>query len=219
MATAPANSSLPTSRMPQSRSAQSALAGLVLITGLFATYRLYFPSSAAHPTEDGAPRRQIDLNRADRQELLQIPGLGPSNADAILAYRAERGPFETLDDLTHVHGMGPKTTEKVKPWLNLSPSGGEPLERLERKPVVIPSAAPAPGKAGKISATEAKIDVNAAAEADFLRLPGIGPTLAARIVLYRANTAFASLDDLRKVKGIGVKTLDAIRPFLVVNPK
>ena len=71
----------------------------------------------------------------------------------------------------------------------------------------------------KISATDAKIDVNAATEADFLRLPGIGPTLAARIVLYRANKAFASLDDLRKVKGIGAKTLDAIRPFLAVNPK
>lgn len=217
MATAPANSSPPISRVPQSRSAQSALAVLVLITGVFATYRLYFPSSAAHPTEDGAPRRQIDLNRADRQELLQIPGLGPSNADAILAYRAERGPFETLDDLTRVHGMGPKTTEKVKPWLNLSPTGDEPLERLERKPVAAPPVVP--GKAGKISAADAKIDVNAATEADFLRLPGIGPTLAARIVLYRTNAAFATLDDLRKVKGIGVKTLDAIRPFLIVNPK
>ena len=124
-----------------------------------------------------------------------------------------------MDDLTHVHGMGPKTTEKVKPWLNLSPTGDEPLERLERKPVATTSVVPMPGKAGKISATDAKIDVNAATEAEFLRLPGIGPTLAARIVLYRANAAFATLDDLRKVKGIGVKTLDAIRPFLIVKPK
>lgn len=197
-----------------SRSAQTALAGCVLALVVFALFRLYAPT-AARPTEAAPPRRQVDLNRADRQELMQIPGLGPSNADAILAHRAERGPFESLDDLTHVHGVGPKTTEKVKPWLQLGVAE-EPVERLERKPVS-PSA-PQSGKA-KLLATDAKIDVNAATEADFVRLPGIGPTLAARIVSYRANATFATVDDLRKVKGIGVKTLDAIRPFIAVGKK
>jgi len=198
----------------RSRSAQTALAGCVLALVAFALFRLYAPT-AARPTEAAPPRRQVDLNRADRQELMQIPGLGASNADAILAHRAERGPFESLDDLTHVHGVGSKTTEKVKPWLQLG-SPEEPIERLERKPVS-PSP-PMSGKA-KLLATDAKIDVNAATEADFVRLPGIGPTLAARIVQYRANAAFATVDDLRKVKGIGVKTLDAIRPFLAVEKK
>ncbi len=197
-----------------SRSAQTALAGCVLALIAFALFRLYAPT-AARPTEAAPPRRQVDLNRADRQELMQIPGLGPSNADAILAHRAERGPFESLDDLTHVHGVGPKTTEKVKPWLQLGPAE-EPVERLERKPVIPTS--PLSGKA-KMLATDAKIDVNAATEADFVRLPGIGPALAARIVSYRANAAFATVDDLRKVKGIGVKTLDAIRPFIAVGKK
>ena len=197
-----------------SRSAQTALAACVLALVVFALFRLYAPT-VTRPTDESAPRRQVDLNRADRQELMQIPGLGASNADAILAHRAERGPFESLDDLTHVHGVGPKTTEKVKPWLQLG-TAEEPVERLERKPVSPP--VPMSGKA-KLLATDAKIDVNAATEADFVRLPGIGPALAARIVSYRANAAFATVDDLRKVKGIGVKTLDAIRPFIAVEKK
>ncbi len=202
--------------IPRSRSVQAALAACILVTGLFATYRLYVPSATARPTDDAAPRRQIDLNRADRQELLQIPGLGPGSADAILAHRAERGPFGSLDDLTHVHGIGPKTTEKVKPWLQLGTTADEPVERLERKraPASFPSPA---GKGNKILAADPKIDVNAAGEADLMRLPGIGPTLAARIVQQRSTAAFASIDDLRKVKGIGAKTMDAIRPFVVVK--
>ena len=158
--------SVPTG-IPRSRSAQTALASAVLFLVFVAGYRLFWPSATAHPTEDAPPRRRVDLNRADRSELLQIPGLGPSSADAILAHRAERGPFGSLDELTGVHGIGPKTTEKVKPWLNLSPSAEDPVERLERKPLPVPP--PASGKGGtKISATDAKIDVEAASKAESL---------------------------------------------------
>ncbi len=203
-----------TSGTSRSRSAQTALATAVVALALLGGYRLFGPTTSARPTEEAPPRRQVDLNRADRSELLQIPGLGPGSADAILAHRAERGPFGSVEELTHVHGIGPKTTEKVKPWLNLS-SADEPIEKLERKPVPTPSL----GKGTKIGAADAKIDVNSAVEAELMRLPGIGPALAARIVQYRANAPFASIDDLRKVKGIGAKTLDAIRPFLVATVK
>ncbi len=202
--------------MPRSHASHSALAVSVLVVCLFAGYRLFWPTASFRPTDEVPPRRQIDLNRADRSELLQVPGLGPSSADAILAHRAERGPFGSIDELTNVHGIGPKTTEKVKPWLNLGTAGDEPIEKLERKPVPIP---PAVGKGAKIHSTDAKIDVNAAGEAELMRLPGVGPALAGRIVQYRANAPFASIDDLRKVKGIGAKTLDAIRPFIAVAKK
>jgi len=205
----------PPAGTPRSRSSQTALACCAIALCLFASYRFFSPTTSARPTEDSPPRRQVDLNRADRSELLQIPGLGPSSADAILAHRAERGPFESVDELTHVHGIGPKTTEKVKPWLNLSSPGDEPIEKLERKPLPLPPL----GKGTKIGATDAKLDINSAGEFELMRLPGVGPALAARIVLYRANAPFASIDDLRKVKGIGAKTLDAIRPFLVVTVK
>jgi DNA uptake protein ComE-like DNA-binding protein len=41
--------------------------------------------------------------------------------------------------------------------------------------------------------------------------------MAAKIVAARADKPFASVDDLRRVSGIGPKTLDAIRPYLTVK--
>jgi competence protein ComEA len=58
------------------------------------------------------------------------------------------------------------------------------------------------------------LDVNRATEAELLRLPGIGPTLANRIVSQRP---YHAVDDLRRVKGIGVKTLESLRPFVQVQ--
>jgi len=54
----------------------------------------------------------------------------------------------------------------------------------------------------------ARLSLNAASEAELARLPGIGPTLAGRIVAARP---FARLDDLLRVPGIGPKTLSALR--------
>jgi len=49
-----------------------------------------------------------------------------------------------------------------------------------------------------------RIDVNAAGEAELQLLPGVGPTLARGIIILRENTGpFTSLDDLRRVKGVG----------------
>ena len=57
--------------------------------------------------------------------------------------------------------------------------------------------------------------MNTADEADLQRLPGIGPTLAKRIVTTRGIDRFKTPDDLRRVKGIGPKTLEKIKPFVV----
>lgn len=58
------------------------------------------------------------------------------------------------------------------------------------------------------------VDLNAAGAEELALLPGIGPSIAARIVRDRdARGPFASVDDLRRVKGIGTATLDRVRPF------
>ena len=66
--------------------------------------------------------------------------------------------------------------------------------------------------------TQGSLDINRATAKDFERLPGIGPQISARIVAYREqNGAFKSIDDITKVRGIGPKTLERLRPYLVVN--
>jgi competence protein ComEA len=62
------------------------------------------------------------------------------------------------------------------------------------------------------------IDLNSATEQELMRLPGIGPQVAARIVQHRdEHGAFASVDDLLDVRGIGPKKLEAVRPFVTVQ--
>ena len=62
------------------------------------------------------------------------------------------------------------------------------------------------------------IDLNLASERDLEGLPGIGAILALRIVEYReARGAFRDVEQLRRVKGIGKKTVDRIRPLVHVT--
>lgn len=67
-------------------------------------------SGAAVPVED-AP---VDVNTATRVQLMTLPGIGEAKADAILAYREEHGPFESVDDLLGVKGIGPAVLEQLR---------------------------------------------------------------------------------------------------------
>jgi len=59
-----------------------------------------------------------------------------------------------------------------------------------------------------------RVNINAASAAELELLPGIGPTLAGRIVQYRtANGAFATIERLDDVRGIGPAKLEALRQF------
>ncbi len=63
------------------------------------------------------------------------------------------------------------------------------------------------------------LDPDRATAADWERLPGIGPSLAARIVADRAaNGPFGSVAGLRRVRGIGPKTVDRLRPYVRSAP-
>ncbi len=53
----------------------------------------------------------VDLNRATEAELLRLPGIGPTKARAIMAYRQARGPFASVADLLAVPGIGPATLD------------------------------------------------------------------------------------------------------------
>ena len=61
----------------------------------------------------------IEINRATLDQLMQLPGIGPRYAEAILKYRQERGPFTSVEQLTLVRGIGPKTLEKIRPFVKV----------------------------------------------------------------------------------------------------
>ncbi|WP_214721082.1 helix-hairpin-helix domain-containing protein [Exiguobacterium sp. s192] len=63
------------------------------------------------------PKGLLDLNAATEEQLLEVPGIGPAKASAIIQYREEKGGFATYDHLGDVKGFGPKTLENLKAYL------------------------------------------------------------------------------------------------------
>lgn len=63
----------------------------------------------------------VDVNKADWPELAQLPGIGETLAQRIVAARDERGPFLDHAELRRVRGIGPKTLEKIRPFLRPIP--------------------------------------------------------------------------------------------------
>ncbi len=56
----------------------------------------------------------ISLNRADQQTLTFLPGIGPALAARIIEYRQTHGPFQNIEQIRQVFGIGPKTLERLR---------------------------------------------------------------------------------------------------------
>jgi len=60
----------------------------------------------------------IAVNRADRELLITVPGIGPVLADRIVRLREERGGFHRPEDLLEVKGIGPVKLARFRPYLD-----------------------------------------------------------------------------------------------------
>jgi competence protein ComEA len=163
------------------------------------------------PTEvERAPYR-VDLNRASRAELMQLPGVGEATVNRLEDYRREHDGFRSVEELTQVHGIGPTTLERLRPWIFVSDEATDATPRASKT-----SGERKPGK--KETALKSPIDVNRASAEELQRLPGVGVKMAQRILDERRKKPFQSPADLRRVAGIGPKTLEKLKPYVVMGP-
>ena len=63
----------------------------------------------------------ININFASQAELELLPGIGPTTAQKIIAYREQNGPFLTTEDIINVPGIGPGTYERIKDLITVGP--------------------------------------------------------------------------------------------------
>lgn len=203
------------------RSAQAATAALLLLAlGLLGWHVVSAQRWGARPTTleaDVVSTSRIDLNKADRAQLLQLPGVGDTFARRIEAYRQEHNGFHEVEELRRVGGIGPAVLERLRPLVDVEAfEGGEEDDwpPMRKTP---PPASQARTPVKKTGELAGPIDVNRASAEELQRLPGIGPKLSARIIDTRNKAAFKSVDELRRVPGIGPKTLEKLRPLVTVG--
>ncbi len=78
--------------------------------------------SSFSPPAPAAEGDSIDLNRATAEELTRLPGVGEVIAKRIVEFREKHGPFERVEDLMKVKGIGEKSLEKIRPHVRVGKS-------------------------------------------------------------------------------------------------
>lgn len=73
------------------------------------------PPADAGPSPSRLPDGRLDLNAATRDDLEQIPGVGPVTAQRILQHRDQLGGFSDVSQLLEVRGIGPATFAAIEP--------------------------------------------------------------------------------------------------------
>lgn len=70
--------------------------------------------------EDSLLDDRVDINRAGKEELMTLTGVGETRAQAILAYRETHGSFSSVEELMQVEGIKEKTYEKLKDQIRIN---------------------------------------------------------------------------------------------------
>jgi DNA uptake protein ComE-like DNA-binding protein len=159
------------------------------------------PSGTRAPTAGASSKPRaaaLDPNTAARAELEDLPGIGQATAQKII----EQRPYETLDDLARVIGR--------KRASNLA------------KRVTLPAGLPAgsdaradanePAREREPEGPRGPINLNSATQAELETLPGIGPSMARRLIHARDSLrGFRDWSQVDSVKGIGPALLKKLR--------
>ena len=138
------------------------------------------------------------LNTGDAAALDALPGIGTVLSERIITYREEHGAFMYPEDLRNVQGIGAELQTKIT----------DSLDDESTNPLIVPAAETTTVPRATLP-PDSILNTGDAAALD--ALPGIGTVLSERIVAYREeHGAFVYPEELRNVKGIGEKRLQAI---------
>jgi competence protein ComEA len=72
------------------------------------------PSGPSLPSPSSQGGGKVNINTATAEELSTLPGIGPTKAQSIIDYRTTNGPFQSIEDIKKVRGIGDATFEKLK---------------------------------------------------------------------------------------------------------
>ena len=102
-----------------------ALALLYRTSGGAGRYTVSVQQEADGPTAPTRVVTLVNVNTAAAEELETLTGIGPSLAQAIIAYRAEHGDFTAAEELLNVKGIGQAKLEGFRTQITFTEDGNE----------------------------------------------------------------------------------------------
>jgi len=76
--------------------------------------RIYVPVIGEEVQMESEESGKININKAAKEELMTLPGVGESRAESIIKYREEQGAFQSIEDIMQVSGIKEGLFEKIK---------------------------------------------------------------------------------------------------------
>jgi competence protein ComEA len=150
-----------------------------------------------------AKAAKVDINSATQAELEAVKGIGPATAQKII----ENRPYKSLTELKKA-GLSSKEVTAFKPYLTAKKPAAAAAAPQATKTVEPGTAKAAKGAKAATPAPGTPVDLNTADQKALEALPGVGPTLAKRIMAARP---IKSLDELAKVKGMSKTKVAALK--------
>lgn len=150
----------------------------------------YYPERRANAYTNFAAAKEkvwVDLNTANKDELMKIPGIGAYFADKIVFYREKLGGYVDVQQLLEIRKFDAQKLEDIEMYIYL---GSEPVHQL---------------------------DVNAADFESLNAHPYISYDVANSIVKMRAQKAFQHVADIKRSKLIDDALFDKLLPYLTIQ--
>ncbi|XP_046385861.1 endonuclease/exonuclease/phosphatase family domain-containing protein 1-like isoform X2 [Ischnura elegans] len=180
---------------------------------------------------------QLNINLATEEELMTLPGISRSVAQGIVEYRQAIGRFNKVEDLALVSGIGAHKLDLIRPEICVSrkknssspssraqsfdslPSNGSGNAKTQISAVDGNTGSVAVPPSPIVSNSKsAPVDINTASVFELMGVRGLNQELAANIVAHRDRRGpFRSVDDLARVKGLGLMLLNSMRSHLCVK--
>ena len=180
---------------------------------------------AHHGSRNGTDAKWLDLSRPE----MAVASLGAGNdyghphAQTLSLLERRRIPLlrTDLDGTISIVSDG-KTWDVTTAKRGRTAGGADEFAAGERPRSHAGAPRPDPSRRhaqartrdARVKPASSRPDINSATEEELEELPGIGPTLARRIALGRP---FRSVDDLRRVRGIGEARMEELRPLVIVR--
>lgn len=163
----------------------------------------------------------VDIASSNAEELTRLSGVGEVIAGRIQEFRKEND-IKSVHDLIDISGIGELTLEEV---INQGIVCEEFIvEKIEIDERVEKEESDPQNDKEEMDETisengEECVDINESSKVDLTRLMGVGDVTAKRIIDFRNETAFTSVDDLEHVSGIGPTTVSNIKDQGIVCEK